>query len=193
MCKHCKVNKERANRATDHGREKRVEYNSRYFKKNPDYSLNYRRAHGVQERLPTNHEKFGGNSDWIVRRVRGANKRAREIGSPLRITVDELSALMEKFGWSCFYCGDGDRDVLTLDHLYPLSKGGPNWIENMAPACWNCNMRKSNKYIWEFLPYMNSQTMRDWMDSYEAINNVSRADPSLVFKESWQTKQMALF
>lgn len=50
------------------------------------------------------------------------------------------------FGWRCLYC----RHPLTgssahMDHRKPISRGGSNWIANIAPACKSCNLSKSNK------------------------------------------------
>ena len=34
---------------------------------------------------------------------------------------------------------------LTVDHVIPLSKGGSDELENLRPAHWICNNRKSDK------------------------------------------------
>jgi hypothetical protein len=39
----------------------------------------------------------------------------------------------------CAYCGDF---ATCLDHVVPLSKGGPDDVENLAPACRLCNAEK---------------------------------------------------
>ena len=43
----------------------------------------------------------------------------------------------------CQYCGDSDR--LTLDHVHPKSRGGPDTWENLVAACVPCNNRKGNR------------------------------------------------
>ena len=43
----------------------------------------------------------------------------------------------------CQYCGSRDR--LTLDHVLPKSRGGPDAWENLVAACVPCNNRKGNK------------------------------------------------
>ena len=40
----------------------------------------------------------------------------------------------------CAYCCREGK--MTADHIVPLSRGGSNWISNIAPACSSCNGRK---------------------------------------------------
>lgn len=54
---------------------------------------------------------------------------------------------------TCQYCGEtlrrkgGNLTVhdLTIDHVYPKSKGGPRSWENLVLACMSCNQRKGNR------------------------------------------------
>jgi len=59
----------------------------------------------------------------------------------------------------CFYCGNGplkkqsdfNRDLATLDHVKPLSKGGERFhSSNLVIACYTCNSRKKDKDVDEF-------------------------------------------
>lgn len=36
---------------------------------------------------------------------------------------------------------------ITIDHIYPKSKGGSNTIDNYQPMCGPCNGRKSDKIV----------------------------------------------
>jgi hypothetical protein len=45
----------------------------------------------------------------------------------------------------CIYCGSTEN--LSLDHIIPLSKGGPDIISNQVFACRSCNSSKGNKDI----------------------------------------------
>jgi len=42
---------------------------------------------------------------------------------------------------------DGKLRMITIDHIYPKSKGGPDHIDNYQPMCSFCNGRKSDKVI----------------------------------------------
>lgn len=45
--------------------------------------------------------------------------------------------------YACQYCGS--QDSLTIDHVYPLSRGGRTTWENVVTACRTCNGRKGNR------------------------------------------------
>ena len=40
---------------------------------------------------------------------------------------------------------NGDEVLFTHDHVIPLSKGGPNTLENSVPMCIKCNQKKGDK------------------------------------------------
>jgi 5-methylcytosine-specific restriction endonuclease McrA len=42
----------------------------------------------------------------------------------------------------CAYCGGTATDV---DHIMPSSRGGSEWMPNLAPSCHRCNVQKSNR------------------------------------------------
>lgn len=46
--------------------------------------------------------------------------------------------------WRCFYCGRPIWQSYTIDHVIPLSKGGPNKISNIVLACVRCNLEKGD-------------------------------------------------
>tara|TARA_B100000989_G_scaffold17167_1_gene11326 strand:+ start:5672 stop:6211 length:540 start_codon:yes stop_codon:yes gene_type:complete len=46
----------------------------------------------------------------------------------------------------CQYCGcEFPNDKLTLDHIYPKSKGGQNTWSNLVAACKKCNQKKGDR------------------------------------------------
>jgi hypothetical protein len=49
----------------------------------------------------------------------------------------------------CVYCGDQETGV---DHVWPLSRGGPDQLSNLVPACWSCNPSKGNRLLTEWDP-----------------------------------------
>ena len=56
--------------------------------------------------------------------------------------------LFARDGWKCVYCGtDGNR--LTLDLVFPRSRGGTSVWENVVTSCAPCNHRKGDRLLEE--------------------------------------------
>lgn len=53
------------------------------------------------------------------------------------------------YGHRCGYCGvhkdDTPEGYLTRDHIIPISEGGDDNIENIVPACRQCNFAKGKE------------------------------------------------
>ena len=65
--------------------------------------------------------------------------------------LGERFDILNKYGFACVYCGRKPPEVvLQLEHIHPRSKGGTDNQENLAPACFECNIGKNNKIINEF-------------------------------------------
>lgn len=69
-------------------------------------------------------------------------------------TNTRLAALVvEAYGWTCWLCGEPinpalprtHRRGLSLDHVVPRSKGGPDSVANLRPAHLGCNCRRGNR------------------------------------------------
>jgi len=48
----------------------------------------------------------------------------------------------------CIYCSN--LEGLTIDHLIPRSRGGPDIADNAILACRNCNVSKGDKGVYEW-------------------------------------------
>lgn len=66
--------------------------------------------------------------------------------------------IAEDFGWRCQYCGrqvrvglNAGRDLATIDHKTPLSRGGTWKRFNLTCACKWCNSLKNNRTAEEFM------------------------------------------
>lgn len=74
--------------------------------------------------------------------------------NPRRISPDQV---VREYGDVCHICQEPidmnlprtNRLGLTVDHVIPLSKGGTDTMDNLRPAHWICNNRKSNKPLEE--------------------------------------------
>lgn len=70
-----------------------------------------------------------------VYRFKYPNERAR-----VPIPIEVRRAVYERDGFACVKCGD--TETLSLDHVIPFSKGGPDTVENLRVLCRVCNSRK---------------------------------------------------
>lgn len=48
--------------------------------------------------------------------------------------------VFQRDGHACLICGTTER--LTLDHIVPFSKGGPDTEDNLRTLCLRCNIRR---------------------------------------------------
>ena len=65
------------------------------------------------------------------------------VGVPYKKIILTRKNVLRRDRHRCQYCGS--KDKLTIDHVYPKSKGGPDTWENLVAACVPCNNRKGNR------------------------------------------------
>ena len=75
-----------------------------------------------------------------------ANKRrALKVKATLHeFSKKELIDRMSVFEFKCAYCNGPFEHI---DHVIPLTKGGPHCPSNLRPACRKCNCSKNNKLL----------------------------------------------
>jgi hypothetical protein len=92
-----------------------------------------------------------------VRRAAKARRRARLCG----VTTEHISPLevFTRDNWTCRLClkptpqrliGTRSPRRPTIDHILPVSKGGPHTYQNVQCACSQCNCRKSARIRGQF-------------------------------------------
>jgi 5-methylcytosine-specific restriction endonuclease McrA len=89
--------------------------------------------------LHTTHDEYRVPS--VVRRRTYINvRRRREASGMKRLRI----YMRDKF--RCQYCGEKKPPAeLTLDHIFPRSRGGDNTPVNVVAACIGCNNRKGSR------------------------------------------------
>lgn len=61
---------------------------------------------------------------------------------------------LEFHGWQCYLCKRSLESItIHAEHRIPLSRGGLNFISNIAPACAKCNLSKHTKTEKEFIAF----------------------------------------
>lgn len=88
------------------------------------------------------------------------------------ITVNQLDTLLDFFGGSCAYCGQGnlcDKQI-HFDHVIPKSINGNHSAANILVACSTCNAKKGNKSLIKFflennedIPVKNMQMVVNYL------------------------------
>ena len=53
-------------------------------------------------------------------------------------------SLQEKYGRICFICGKEIRGAVSVDHIFPFSKGGKSTLDNLLLTHPGCNSSKGN-------------------------------------------------
>ena len=162
-CKVCKNEKSRVWRATKkdyyrtyylNNKEKIDQYQKVYHELNPEKHLEASRKYAKNN---PEYVKIWKSKNREKLRAYSRKREALKLGnrhSPY--TEDEVLSI---YGTLCNECNleidlnaprqtglNGWEKGLQLDHLIPLSKGGPDTLENIRPTHGLCNLRKLNKY-----------------------------------------------
>jgi 5-methylcytosine-specific restriction endonuclease McrA len=85
----------------------------------------------------------------------GSAKRSADRNAQGSFTAEQLVDKFTYFGWRCYLCKEPlTPQTAQTDHRFALSRGGTNWIANIAPACTWCNRHKYNKSEKEFRQWL---------------------------------------
>jgi 5-methylcytosine-specific restriction endonuclease McrA len=91
-------------------------------------------------------------------------------------------------GRRCVYCATGlGLDLATLDHVYPLSRGGTHDPGNLVAACQRCNQLKGSMLPGEFFaryPWAGSNFMRYARAVHRTLKRGARRAVSLAFAQA---------
>jgi 5-methylcytosine-specific restriction endonuclease McrA len=80
--------------------------------------------------------------------IKAKRQRGKHLGRFGRVPLNRKN-IMLRDGLKCQYCGKRGGSNLTLDHVIPQSKGGPNTWQNLVTACGPCNTRKGDSTLRE--------------------------------------------
>lgn len=103
---------------------------------------------------------------WMARhperaRANAHRVRAKRRAAPGAHTEAELLARLAAADGTCVYCRGSLGDDMELDHIQPLSRGGSNSIENLVYACRDCNQRKFNRTLEQWLGDSEAAAVRE--------------------------------
>jgi 5-methylcytosine-specific restriction endonuclease McrA len=137
--------------ATDKGKATRQKALAKYKsseKARQTAAAQYQRTKDLPTRIA---QKAAANARYQLTEKMKAKKRrdyARRkaaIVAERPVTAEDWLEIVAQHKNRCHYCGQ--RKVLTLDHVIPVSKGGKHVKENIVPACKGCNSKKKDRII----------------------------------------------
>jgi 5-methylcytosine-specific restriction enzyme A len=108
-----------------------------------------------RDKVRAENRKYRDNNPFAVA-VIVARIRAKELGVESTLTREEWANVVQQADFICHVCGDKvtlERclpETLSLDHLIPMSRGGGNVKENVAPSHRRCNQNRTNMTLEEF-------------------------------------------
>ena len=131
-------------------REQVLEYQKKYRIENKARTLEYAAQYREKNRDLTN-EKISNyrqtKKGKFKQRQKYYKKKVLEKKAVGTHSLEEWENLKKKFNYTCQMCRKSEPEIiLTEDHIFPISKGGTNWISNIQPLCRKCNSKKGNKY-----------------------------------------------
>lgn len=139
--------------------EYQAAYREAHRQENRDYALRYRLANPDKIRSDMEQYRAKPENQLTARqrarafrmanparrleyeRRRRANKISTNIGF---IKPADLAAKLAYWGNRCWMCKS--TEDIQVDHVKPLSKGGPHMLANLRPACRPCNLAKSDRW-----------------------------------------------
>ncbi len=118
--------------------EKFTERNSKYYKNRSDeaYQKALKRGRILMKKIRATPEEKEAN------KIYSNNRRKSLIGN---IKPKEWILMLKRCDYKCLKCLS--IHSITIDHIYPVSKGGLNIIQNIQPLCLTCNLKKQTKII----------------------------------------------
>lgn len=92
-------------------------------------------------------------------RIKARRRYAVEIGCDGNHTETEWRQMCNLANQRCLACGSSE--LITEDHVVPLTKGGCDCIHNIQPLCSRCNAGKRNHHATDYRP----EPINAWLGS----------------------------
>ena len=139
-------------RATPEGKAAERERNkARYGHEKPRRQEYARAAYWREHEAALERARAYRHENPDRRRSAHDRRRARMLENPgyVPFARAEWERTCDRLGRRCVYCGD-KPDLLVMDHVVPLAKGGRHALSNLLPACWTCNSSKGSLLLSEW-------------------------------------------
>lgn len=125
---------------------------ARYRAKHPDkvkaYAAAYLEAH--PEETKERQAEWKRNHRDVCRMTENKRRARQRMAEVNDLTEGQWAERVAEFNGRCAYCLK-PMDVVTIDHMTPLCKGGNHTLSNVVPCCKSCNSKKRDKTLLEFI------------------------------------------
>lgn len=139
--------------------------NSRRLRLDPEYrqrDIEYKREYRASKRggkihrdyVRAYHRQKRAEKDFkfmAYTKAKNSRRKARKRNASGTHTAADILRIYNEQEGLCAYCGIRLFDEYHVDHIVPLSRGGSNAPDNLACACPDCNLSKSDKLVSEWI------------------------------------------
>lgn len=154
-------------------KQQRAEYRKAYNRANREHKANYDRARreAMAEELRVEKLAWKRANAEAIRVKRRADykanpekyvawnqgRRTAKLENPesVGVSLADWTQLLRRYSRCCAYCGTRP-DVIHMEHVIPLSRGGRHAIGNILPACRSCNYSKNARFVMEWRLHQRS-------------------------------------
>ena len=128
-------------------RRKDRKANPEKYAKHDSWEVRCSKDPNYKEKYNARQRKWAANNPVKSKaQKRRSNLRRRAEGG---ITEEVRQFILDSYSSKCVYCGEEGK--MEIDHIIPVSKGGTNHIDNLAPACRSCNASKNDRLLEEWV------------------------------------------
>ena len=138
--------------------EYKKEYNKKARRENTPYAQRQRRHRSEYYKTPQGKALAKASRKRNIKNILLSNRKRQLLKKNVFGTHSEKEweQLKQSYNYCCAKCGISEKelrvkwnktsfDKLTKDHIWPISKGGSDYINNIQPLCISCNAKKIDK------------------------------------------------
>lgn len=88
--------------------------------------------------------------------------------------IENRLSILKRENYKCFYCMKMiSKESFTLDHIIPTEKNGNNTYKNVVAACFECNSRKQNREVVDFVRLLYREDLLSYEEYKKCLSRIS--------------------